>query len=435
MFPIKQAGNSKTININASSIVDLKAELLRKQDELRSKKSNTVNKNQDDNQLYDPSNYKASRLPKKFREAFAETKNEKQIKALENKKNQEMRNQTRLEEEKVLTKSKEMLMKKSQLYEKIKKGQVVVDDEDNEDLLVNFDEKAKLYRDQEDSDHDDNDDEMVEIVDNFGRNRKVPKKDVHLYTTKDEDKDSYDDEESSDDCERRDRQREQYPKEEEIISKPKIFYADVEDGEVRDHGAAHYALSADEEVRAKQLSLLNNLRKETENKRAEKNRIKERRAQMLKDRLKKVAARKGIELPEEKEEKIEIAKNEEESIVSKITIHKANERLKTESAKYSMQIREWDIGKVGLHETAYNRRPTSSRSITFDDASYYEKLRNERNKMFAPPQIYEPSQKKSRISTQNSSDEDDEANPDDPLYDVSSIVNDKLNEIRFNMKR
>lgn len=432
MFPIKQQGNSKnTININAASIVDLKAELLRKQDQLRSRKPN--NDETTDSQLYDASTYRASRLPKKIHEALAEPKSEKQVRSLENKKDREARNQQRLEEEKVHAKSKEMLMKKSQLYEKMKKGQVVVDDDDDEDVLVNFGEKAKLYRHEDDSEDDD---EMVEIVDNFGRNRTVPKRDAHLYVTKDED--SYDDEDSSDDFEREDRQREQYPKEEEIkISKPKIFYADVDDGEIRDHGAAHYALSADEEVRTKQLLLLNTLRKETETKRAERNRIKERRAQMLKDRLAKVAARKGIELPKE-EEKTEPTKNDdeqEEPIGPKIAIHKANERLKAESAKYSMQIREWDIGKEGLHEAAYARRPTTSRSRTFDDDNYYERLRNERNQMFAPPQIYEPSSKKARTSNPNrqvSSDEDDH---NDPLYDVDSIVDEKLNEIRYNMNR
>ncbi|XP_017477298.1 PREDICTED: coiled-coil domain-containing protein 174-like [Rhagoletis zephyria] len=320
---------SQKIEINSSSIVDLKAELFRKQEEVRLKRnlngSEKLATNEEkfldeinDDHLYDKNAHKISRLTKKILgdDESKPAKNDKSAKSLS-----KLDEAVKLEEEMAFAKSRTMLEKKAKLYEQMALGSVIPD-ADNEELLVNFDQKSSLHYNKKastsrHSEKTKNDEELVEYQDEFGRTRYVKRKDLPEKIEKKGEKepDLYQPSSSwsrnsdllSDDMkreiERREWEEETYQEmEEPSLAKRKVHYEDIREGEIRDHGVAFFNFSVDEQARAEQLEMLKQMREETENKQSEKQRIKEKRKQMLKARLAKVAARKGIALPDESSE-------------------------------------------------------------------------------------------------------------------------------------
>lgn len=157
----------KTIEVNASSLVDLKIELARKQREYKE-------------QLLDPELRRRNKQHTKgpaFLKEFTDT----------NKgvfKRDRLDRESCQEDVKDLEKSRRSLEAKAALYERIKRGQLQTEEEASQ-FLVDFeqkhweeqaDQKNNYPKSTENPDHHDNrDNDVVSYVDAFGRDRTCPR--------------------------------------------------------------------------------------------------------------------------------------------------------------------------------------------------------------------------------------------------------------------
>lgn len=278
---------TKKINVNFSSLVGLKAELLRKQAEVNEAKLRTESVN-------------ASPQPskKKSKKTVADT--EKDTKET-------------IDPEEIIAqkKSRLMLEAKSRLYERLKKSK-----NNNDNFLVDF--KNKL--DEPDEFVDETIDEeypiepeenWVEYQDCFGRTRKCLHEDLPHMQRKD-DMIKQEITKRNTDNAREEESKEQYSTIEEkepeieimrrkweeqtqkLADKVDIHYQDILFDEARAHGVGYYAFSQDEEQRIKQQENLANLRKETEKKQKEMKETKELKERMEQNRLKAARIRQRI---------------------------------------------------------------------------------------------------------------------------------------------
>lgn len=456
------------IEVNSSSIVDLKAELFRKQEEVRQKKhlsasekasSSSSEQANNDDHLYNKNAHNISRLSKKMLGSIASHEERKNDRKSKIDKNFEATLEMKQEEELALVKSREMLEIKAKLYEKMASGSIVPDEE-NEEILVDFSRKAhrsqnyETSTDDEENDKEHSGDELVEYEDEFGRTRLVKRKDlpkrgseVPAPVDRPDDNSHWNKESDllSEDMRREIERREweEDTRREMESSKATIHYEDVREGEIRNHGVAFFNFSADEETRVEQMKMLEQLREETASKKSEKQRIKEKRKEMLKARLAKVAARKGIALPEEPSEESD---SEHEG---KITIEKAKLKVEKDVVQVG-RVRDWDLGKEGLfasRTTEDRAANTLAKTPFISQQRYVEKRRDERNDEFAPPSIYNEPAKASfgygsynnnykrfkSYERSNELRETDNTQRDNSIQDVSSIVGDQLAQIRRNI--
>ncbi|XP_078040316.1 coiled-coil domain-containing protein 174 [Augochlora pura] len=291
---------NKKINVNFSSLVGLKAELLRKQLEvnevkLKSEINHTVPK--------------VKKKPKKVKEKNTEENAEKT---------------EYIEDVNTHKKSKLMLEAKARLYKRLKKSK-----HNNENFLVDFMNKSdeseeetlsNIEKEDNNAMHG-NEDDWIEYEDCFGRTRKCLREDLSLMQEKDNlikqqivnkrDVDSKikdkiihtmvtEEKEPEIEIMRR-KWEEQMQK---LTDKSNIHYQDVLFDEARAHGVGYYAFSQDEEERIKQQENLFNLRKETERKQRESKELKELRDRMEYNRIKAAKMRQRIRagLPIELEE-------------------------------------------------------------------------------------------------------------------------------------
>lgn len=278
---------TKKINVNYSSLVGLKAELLRKQAEVNEVKLKTESIN------------KPPQLNKKSKKkSSGEVK--KNIKELID-----------VEDITVHKKSKLMLEAKTRLYERLKKSK-----NNNDKFLVDFKNKVD-ESDEEFVDEAINEEHpiepegnWVEYQDCFGRTRKCLREDLPHMQKKDElIKQEIMKRNTDEDGE--EENKEQYPiqeKEPEIeimrrkweeqtqklADKVDIHYQDILFDEARTHGVGYYAFSQDEEERAKQQENLANLRKDTERKQKEVREVKELKEKMEQNRLRVARIRQRI---------------------------------------------------------------------------------------------------------------------------------------------
>lgn len=278
---------TKKINVNFSSLVGLKAELLRKQAEVNEVRLKTepINtppplKKKTKKTVTDSAEEKAKRSPRDAEDIVAHKK------------------------------SKLMLEAKARLYERLKKSK-----NNNDKFLVDFenklDESEEFVDETINEEHPiEPEENWVEYQDCFGRTRKCLREDLPHMQKKDElikreimKKHFIEDKEEEN--------KEQYPiqeKEPEIeimrrkweeqtqklADKVDIHYQDILFDEARTHGVGYYAFSQDEEQRTKQQENLVNLRKETERKQKEMKEIKELKERMEQNRLKAARIRQRI---------------------------------------------------------------------------------------------------------------------------------------------
>lgn len=315
--------NSKKINVSYSSLVGLKAELLRKHAEVEEAKAKQ--------------SVKKTNLPK----AKVKTKT---IKNKEEKKsNNKSGKVTEIEDINLLNKSKYMLEAKSKLYDKLKKqgyrggnrnSYGNDDDDDSNRYLVDFSNKSdesepEIHREEDYNDYaSDPEEDWVEYQDCFGRTRKCLRKDLPKMKEKDNlikeeivEKKVENENENNNKTQYKFIPPEKEPEieimrkkweeqEEKLTHKSDIHYQDVLFDEARNHGVGYYAFSQDEEERAKQQANLAKLRKETEQRQKELEEIKELKSKMELNRLKAARVRQRIRagLPPEPTEE-EIAKD------------------------------------------------------------------------------------------------------------------------------
>uniref|UniRef100_I3KS79 Coiled-coil domain containing 174 n=1 Tax=Oreochromis niloticus TaxID=8128 RepID=I3KS79_ORENI len=363
----------KPLDVTASSLVDLKAELYRKQEQFKREK---LGQETSGAGVKEKSKDKKPNIWSK-QNAGVSARAAKDAEQLE-------------EERSTIDTARRKLEEKARLYEQMTKGDFP--DEETEGLfLVDFtqkiiDKKRETLAQKEKEDEErlssspvpppeNPDEEWVDFVDALGRSRRCMKKDLPGFKKMDQDlqgkgKASSDKTLLSEDM-RRELQRQEWEREEEEAMKRPvgpIHYEDIRQQEARDLGVGYYAFSQDQEQRQKQRETLDMLRDQTTDQRTKRERLKERRQAILQARLAKVRQRKmkkakldGTE-EEEKEEE-----NEEVSILKKVEVE-IQERRDTKPGV--PHVREWDRGKEFMFTEWKSRR------------------REERDSEFAPPSAY-----------------------------------------------
>ncbi|XP_071573492.1 uncharacterized protein [Temnothorax nylanderi] len=281
---------TKKINVNFSSLMGLKAELLRKQAEVNEAKLKT-----------EPVNALPllSKNKKKSKKTVADGAEEKVKRPMD------------LEDIVAHKKSKLMLQAKARLYERLKKSK-----NNNDKFLVDFENKLD-EPDEEFVDETINEEyplepeeNWVEYQDCFGRTRKCLREDLPHMQKKDDlikqeitkkhlgeeeeegNKEQYIVQEKEPEIEIMRRKWEEQTR--KLADKADIHYQDILFDEARAHGVGYYAFSQDEEERMKQQENLANLRKETERKQREMKEIKELKERMEQNRLKAARIRQRI---------------------------------------------------------------------------------------------------------------------------------------------
>uniref|UniRef100_A0A672JMU3 CCDC174 alpha/beta GRSR domain-containing protein n=1 Tax=Salarias fasciatus TaxID=181472 RepID=A0A672JMU3_SALFA len=373
----------KPFEVTASSLVDLKAELYRKQEQFKQEKLGK-----------DSGGYKAKPNIKK---PNVWSKQNAGVSARAAKDAEQLS-----EEQITLDTSKRKLEEKARLYEQMTKGDFP--DEETEGLfLVDFtqkiiDKKRETFgqKEAEEDDDDDRDcysspvpppqnpdEEWVDFVDALGRSRRCMKKDLPDFKKLDQDfkgkSASIDKTLLSEDM-RRELQRQEWEREEEeAMRKPvgPIHYEDIRGQEARDLGVGYYAFSQDQEQRRKQRETLDMLRDQTTDQRTKRERLKEKRQAILKARLAKVRQRKmkKAKLDGTEEEDREEENQDDELGGPKVEVE-IQERRDTKPGV--PHVREWDRGKEYMFSEWKSRR------------------RDERDSEFAPPSAYFSDEKMNR---------------------------------------
>lgn len=278
---------TKKINVNFSSLVGLKAELLRKQAEVNEAKLKA-----------ESTNVQPQLNKKRNKKIVAEgvEKNSKEP----------------IDAEDIIAhkKSKLMLEAKARLYDRLQKSK-----NNNDKFLVDF--KNKLDEPEEFVDEAINEQHpiepeegWVEYQDCFGRTRKCLREDLPHMQKKDdlikqeimkkntnegeeeENKEQYPIQEKEPEIEIMRRKWEEQTQ--KLADKVDIHYQDILFDEARTHGVGYYAFSQDEEERVKQQENLANLRKETERRQKKMKEIKELKERMEQNRLKAARIRQRI---------------------------------------------------------------------------------------------------------------------------------------------
>ncbi|NXA02317.1 CC174 protein, partial [Nesospiza acunhae] len=395
----------KPLDVAASSLVDLKAELFRKQEEFKKEKL-----------LKDAGVFAKPRTSNKKPSIWT-----KQNTGVVNRAAKDV--EQKAEEQDILDKSRKKLEEKAKLYEKMTKGDFP--DEETEDLyLVDFTQKIidKQHEVQElqqseaagktserDTDEEetqseadipppeDPDEEWVDYVDFLGRSRRCMKKDLPSLLKMDQELQGKRQEPDgntllSEDM-RRELQRQQWEKEEEeALRKPMgpIHYEDIRENEARQLGVGYFAFSRDQELRHKQRATLDMLREQTLDQRNKREQLKEKRKAALDARLSKLRARKIKKLREAGLEE------EAEKLENGGMIYAAEEpeppRVTAASRKVEVIIQERRDTKPGV---PYVREWDKGKELMFGQwEKKQEELRDERDPEFAPPSDYFLGQKK-----------------------------------------
>ncbi|XP_015284859.1 PREDICTED: coiled-coil domain-containing protein 174 isoform X2 [Gekko japonicus] len=385
----------KPLDVTVSSLVDLKAELFRKQEEFKKEKI-----------LKDAGTFVKTKATNKKPSIWT-----KQNKGVSDRAEKDA--EQKIEEQQTLDKARQKLEEKAKLYEKMTKGDFP--DEETEDLyLVDFTQKiidkqrevqelcaneaARKAAEKENEDERlseaeippprDPTEEWVDYVDSLGRSRRCMKKDLPHLLQMDKElqgKRPMSEEKTllSEDM-RRELQRQQWEQEEEeAMRRPvgPIHYEDIREHEARQLGVGYFAFARDQALRRKQMETLEMLRDQTTDQRAKREHLKEKRKAVLEARLSKLRAKKRL--------KEGYTENEEEEVVVPAPAEPTpNEvaRSAAESRKVEVVIQERKDTKPGV---PYVREWDRGKEFTFGLWSKKQSdLRDERDPEFAPPSSY-----------------------------------------------
>ncbi|MCI4375041.1 hypothetical protein PGIGA_G00104570 [Pangasianodon gigas] len=385
----------KQYKVTASSLVDLKAELYRKQEAFKQEKL-----------AQDAGTTSKSHIHTKKPSVWS-----KQNQGVTARAQKDV--EKTAEEEQNLDKSRQKLEEKARLYEQMTKGDFP--DEETESLfLVDFTQKIieqkrmAQSREAETGDRDGEgsdtqvpipppqsaDEEWVDYVDALGRSRKCLRKDLPQFQKMDQDLQGKrvvgaDRTLLSEDM-RREMQREQWEREEEEQMKRPvgpIHYENIRDQEARELGVGYYAFSQEEDQRKKQRETLDMLRDQTADQRTKREQLKEKRKALLEARLAKVKMRKM------KKSKMEPGAEDEEAPVPDGAVKEAEDEPEdvigppppAEAAvkKVEVEIQERKDSRPGVpHVREWDR------GKEFSWGQWTTRRREERDSEFAPPSSY-----------------------------------------------
>ncbi|MBN3302064.1 CC174 protein, partial [Amia calva] len=325
------------------------------------------------------------------------------------------------EEENTLDKAKRRLEEKAKLYDQMTKGDFP--DEETESLfLVDFtqkiiDQKKEVWarcereatvrnaeREEEESAVGDApipppenpDEEWVDYVDALGRSRRCLKKDLPGFLKMDKELHGKRGETVgktllSEDM-RRELQRQEWEREEEeAMKKPvgPLHYEDIREREARDLGVGYFAFAQDEALRQKQRDTLDMLRDQTMGQRTKREQLKDKRKALLEARLAKVRQRKMKKMKldgTEEEVAAEDKEVEEEETIGPVPVPEPHsEELIPVSTrkKVEVEVQQRKDTKAGVpHVREWDR----GKEFTFGQWS--SRRREEREEEFAPPTEY-----------------------------------------------
>ncbi|XP_047352027.1 coiled-coil domain-containing protein 174 [Vespa velutina] len=369
---------AKKINVNFSSLVGLKAELLRKQTEVKEAKAHI--------------------------ETTQTTKLKRKIKQVKNDHKNSAKELTDVEDINAHKKSKLVLEAKARLYTKLKKSK-----NSNENFLVDFTNKSDESEEEilKEDDYDDRfvdpDDSWVEYEDCFGRTRKCLAKDLPLMREKDEllkqeitkkhmQQNVFNTEETQIKEPEIDIMRRKWEEQtQKLAEKADIHYQDILFDEARAHGVGYYAFSQDEEERAKQQENLTNLRRDTEQKQKHIKELKDLKEKMEQNRLKAARIRQRIRagLPAEPEENLQDDSTNTTNISNDInTVNNISSVQENKISRDDLHNQDNNVDKKKtkeqkikvLEEVLENQRIWREMS----QEEWVHKCRKERNLEFAP---------------------------------------------------
>ncbi|XP_016941690.4 coiled-coil domain-containing protein 174 [Drosophila suzukii] len=400
---------NKAISVNLSSLLSLKAELLRKQHEVRVAKATQASTT--DFRPSKSSTEKVESQDRGYKKVGSSNDGAKVYEA---------------EDHAQLDKSRRVLEAKSKFYDRMSRSGGTLNSDDN--FLVMFNRK-KQEADQEPSalrgdprqrlssssssgDEQVQDDDEVEYIDCLGRTRKCLRKDLKEAQKRDRqlaesmperidqtkanwmidtkgsrDQDRAHNSDNDDDAEscfgprpsesvfsdalstmtKHDEQRLNWERKEiENVEKPDVHYQDVFFDEARTHGAGYYAFSTDEEERKKQQLDLEMARKETTAEQTRRDEMRAKRDSLVADRVlaakNRIRARNGLppiskeEYEREEQQKkdesaTEAAEREREELEKKAAIEKAKAKEEAELEELRKDhVRDWDKDKPGVRK-------------------------------------------------------------------------------------
>ncbi|KAL1506521.1 hypothetical protein ABEB36_005869 [Hypothenemus hampei] len=288
---------------------------------------------------------------------------------------------------------------------------------DEDDLPVD-EEEDQYYSDRYDDDVD-SDNEWVEYTDSLGRTRNCLRKDLEYIKARDEElrslaiernqagitkpeenlrekkisDDEYEERRETPEEElterseemisadmRRETLRKQWEKEEEELrNKSNVHYQNLLFDEARQHGVGYYAFSKDEATRANQQAALKQLREDTLKQQKKASIVKSIRKEQLTKRIKAAENRKRLRLglPLLEDDPVQSPEPEETDAEEKIEKSKLDEIEESLNAARKLHIRPWDIGKEGI-----------SGFYEMSQEEWNAKKRKERLSEFAPPSSY-----------------------------------------------
>ncbi|XP_016950988.1 coiled-coil domain-containing protein 174 [Drosophila biarmipes] len=403
---------NKAISVNLSSLLSLKAELLRKQHEVRVAKATQASTT--DFRPSKSSSDKGESQDRGYKKVGSSNDGAKVYEA---------------EDHAQLDKSRRVLEAKSKFYDRMSRSGGTLNSDDN--CLVMFNRKKqeagqeqppprsyqrqRLSSSSSSSSSDDDqvqDDDEVEYTDCLGRTRKCLRKDLKEAQKRDrqlaesmperidqtkanwmidtkgsrnqDDAHKSDSDDDADSCfgprpsesvfsdalstmTKHDEQRLNWERKEmENVDKPDVHYQDVFFDEARTHGAGYYAFSTDEEERRKQQLDLETARKETTAEQTRRDEMRAKRDSLVADRVlaakNRIRARNGLppiskeqyereEQQKKAESAAEAAEREREEQEKKAAIEKAKAKKEAELEELRKDhVRDWDKDKPGVRK-------------------------------------------------------------------------------------
>ncbi|XP_017040149.1 coiled-coil domain-containing protein 174 [Drosophila ficusphila] len=396
---------NKAISVNLSSLLSLKAELVRKQHEVKMAKATKASAAE-----FRPSKSSGDKEKSDDRGYKNVAKSGDGAKVYE------------AEDQAQLDKSRRVLEAKSKFYDRMSRSGGSLNSDDN--CLVMFNRK-KQEADQEDppqkfetrqrlsssssssEDETGQDDDEVEYVDCLGRTRKCLRKDLAEAQRRDrqlaesmperldqtkanwmiDTKGCQDNAHNSDDDDgesfigprptesvfsdalstmtKHDEQRMNWErKEQENVEKPDVHYQDVFFDEARTHGVGYYAFSTDEDERRKQQQELEQARNATTEEQRRRDEMRAKRDSLVADRVlaakNRIRARNGLppiskeeyereERQKKEESAAEAAQREREEQKKKAAIERKKAREEAEKDELRKDhVRDWDKDKPGV---------------------------------------------------------------------------------------
>uniref|UniRef100_H3A3B5 Coiled-coil domain containing 174 n=1 Tax=Latimeria chalumnae TaxID=7897 RepID=H3A3B5_LATCH len=391
----------KIFGVTAASLVDLKAELYRKQEEFKQEKL-----------AKDAGAPPAPKTVTKKSGIWT-----KQNAGVSDRAQKDV--EQKIEEDKALDKARQKLEEKTKLYEQMTKGDFP--DEETEALyLVDFTQKildqrkevqALRERKAAESEEDEGavpaveipppqnpDEEWVDYVDSLGRSRRCLRKDLPGLLKMDrnlrENREATEEKTLLSEDMRRELQRQKWEEEEkEALSRPigPIHYEDIRNQEARELGVGYFAFAQDESTRKKQMETLDMLRDQTLDQRTKREKLKEKRKAMLQARLAKVRQRKGKKLKGDGAEEGSETAQKCAPPPPPPALEDPGMRIRKCESAFCARKEEWNVSRL--------RKQSKAKQFTF---GFWSKSRpdprDERDPEFAPPLAYFSDPKKPKSS-------------------------------------